>query len=150
MLLVKNRRALYDYKIKETWVAGIVLQGHEVKSLRAKQASLKGSYVSIKNNEAWLINAHISPYQYADLPDYDPNRSRKLLLTKKEIYQLQAIEDSSHATIVPLELILVNNKIKLKIGAGQGKKQYEKRRKTKKRDLKRQLAKEFKEKNLRL
>ena len=88
MLLIKNRRAKFDYQIKDSWLAGIVLAGHEVKSLRNKQASLEGSYVKIINQEAWLVNARVSPYRYAHLEDYDPKRTRKLLLSKKEIYQL--------------------------------------------------------------
>jgi SsrA-binding protein len=149
MLLVKNRRARYDYQIQKTWTAGVVLTGHEVKSLRLKQASLEGAYVKIIGLEAWLINARINPYRYANLENYDPKKTRKLLLTKKEIYQL--IEaDQKTQTIVPLEILLINNRIKIKIGAGRGKRQFEKRRKIKERDLKRQMYKKFKQKHLKL
>lgn len=147
MLLVKNRRARYDYQIQKTWTAGIVLDGHEVKSLRLKHASLESAYTKIVGLEAWLINARIEPYKYASLENYDPKRTRKLLLTKKEIYQL--IEaDQKNQTIVPLEILLINNRIKVKIGVGRGKKQYEKRKKIKERDLKRQMSKKFKQKHL--
>ncbi len=148
MLLIKNRKAHFNYEIQKTWNTGIVLMGHEVKSLRLKQGSLEGAYVKILNQEAWIINARINPYQYAVVEDYDPKKTRKLLLTKKELHQLIDEIDNKHLTIVPLEFFLVNNKIKLKIGAGKGKKLFEKRAKIKERDLKRQLGKNFKQSNL--
>ena len=150
MLLIKNRRARHDYQIKETWEAGVILQGHEVKSLRLKHASLEGSYVKILNTEAWLINATISPYRYASLENYDPKRSRKLLLSKKQIYQLIDATQSKSETVVPLEFFLSRNRIKLKIGAGKGKREFEKRAVIKQRDLKKQMSKEFKRSNLRI
>ena len=150
MQLIKNRRAHHDYQVKETWEAGVVLQGHEVKSLRLKHGSLEGSYVKILNQEAWLINANISPYRYSTLENYDPKRSRKLLLSKKEIYQLIDATQSKSQTIVPLEFFLTRNKIKLKIGAGKGKREFEKRAVIKQRDLKKQMAKEFKRSNLKI
>ncbi len=148
MLLLKNRRASYDYDIKKTWIAGIVLKGHEVKSMRAKEGSLKGAYITIIDEEAWLINARINPYKYATLDNYDPQRSRKLLLSKKEIFQLKSAVNNKNLTLIPLEVLLLNNRIKIKIGAGRGKKEYEKRRKIKKRDLKRKMRKNFKQKNI--
>lgn len=150
MLLIKNRRARFDYEIKQTWEAGVILEGHEVKSLRLKQGSLEGAYVKILQLEAWLINARINPYRYASLEEYDPKRSRKLLLTKKEIYQLLDATQSKGHTIVPLEFFLSHNRVKIKIGAGKGKKEFEKRASIRKRDMKRQLAKEFKNSNLRI
>ncbi len=150
MLLIKNRKVKFDYKISKIWTAGIVLLGHEVKSLRNKQASLEGSYVKVINLEAWLINARINPYHYARVENYDPKRTRKLLLSKKEIYQLNDIVNSKNQTIVPLEFMLVNNRIKVKIGAGTGKKQYEKRAVIKNRDLRKRLAKEFKQSKLKI
>lgn len=147
MLLIKNRRAHYDYEIQKTWIAGIVLAGHEVKSLRLKQASLEGSYVKILNQEAWLINARINPYQYATLEKYDPKQTRKLLLSKKEIFQLINLIDNKKMTIVPLEFLLLHNRVKIKIGAGKGKREYEKRRKIKERDTKRQMDREMKSKS---
>ena len=150
MLLIKNRKARYDYEIKKTWDAGIVLTGQEVKSVRLKQASLEGAYVKVLNLEAWLINARINPYQYATLDNYDPNRSRKLLLAKKEIYQLIDALDNKNFTAVPLEFYLAHNKIKLKIGAGNGKKQFEKRRQLKEKDMKRQMARSFKQSEVKI
>lgn len=150
MLLIKNRRAKHDYDIKETWEAGVVLWGHEVKSLRLKHGSLEGSYIKILNQEAWLINANINPYRYSNLENYDPKRTRKLLLSKKEIYQLIEATQSKKQTVVPLEFFLFRNMIKIKIGAGKGKKEFEKRSEIKKRDLKRQMSKEFKSSNLKI
>jgi SsrA-binding protein len=150
MLLIKNRRAKFDYQIKDSWLAGIVLAGHEVKSLRNKQASLEGSYVKIINQEAWLVNARVSPYRYAHLEDYDPKRTRKLLLSKKEIYQLIEAINSKNQVIIPLELTIINNHIKLKIGAGKGQKEFEKRAVIKSRELKRRMASEFKQSKLKL
>lgn len=150
MLLIKNRRARHDYEIKQTWQAGIVLEGHEVKSLRLKHASLEGAYVKILNQEAWLINARINPYRYANLENYDPKRTRKLLLSKKEIYQLIDVINSKNHTIVPLEFFLFRNRIKVKIGSGKGKREYEKRAVIKKRDLKRQMSKDFKRAKLKI
>jgi SsrA-binding protein len=147
MLLVKNRRAHYDYDIQKTWIAGIVLAGYEVKSLRLKQGSLEGSYVKIMDGEAWLINSRINPYQYATLENYDPKRTRKLLLSKKEIFQMMDLADNKKQTLVALELLLLGNRVKVKIGAGKGKKEYEKRRKIKERDIKRQMAREMKVKS---
>lgn len=150
MLLVKNRRARFDYDIQKIYQAGIVLTGSEVKSLRLKQAKLDGSYVKIIKNEAWLINAQINAYKFAGQEDYDPKKTRKLLLSKKEIFKLLNLTISKNWVIVPLSFELVNNLIKLKIGVGKGKKQFEKRDQIKKRDLKRQLSREFKQKNLKI
>ena len=150
MLLVKNRKARHDYEIKKTLSAGVVLTGAEVKSLRNKSASLSGSYVKIINNEAWLINAQINPYQYADQQDYDPKRSRKLLLTKKQIFKLKEYVKSKNLSLIPLSFEMINNRIKLKIGVSKEQKEYEKRSKLKKKDLKRRMAKEFKRQKLKL
>ena len=147
MLLIKNRRAHYDYDIQKTWIAGIVLAGYEVKSLRLKQGSLEGSYVKIMGEEAWLINARINPYQQASLENYDPKQTRKLLLSKKEIFQLIDLTNNKKLACVPFEFLLQGNRIKLKIGAGKGKKEYEKRRKIKERDIKREMAREMKAKS---
>ncbi len=150
MLLIKNRRAKYDYNIQKKWVAGIVLTGAEVKSLRGKQASLEGSYVKIIGQEAWLVNARINPYQAANQQGYDPKRTRKLLLIKKQIFQLRDYAQVKSFAIIPLSFELIDNKVKVKIGIGKGQKEYEKRSKIKDRDLKRRMAQEFKQKNLKL
>jgi SsrA-binding protein len=148
MILIKNRKARYNYAINKTMRAGIVLTGSEVKSLRQKSASLQGSYIKIINEEAWLINAQINPYKYAAMEDYDPKRTRKLLLTKKQIYKLIEYTEYKNYSLIALAFELIDNKIKLKIGIGKGKKEYQKKKKIKERDLKREMAKRFKQRNL--
>ena len=141
MILLINKKAKFDYEISKTYLAGIALSGAEVKSLRNKSGSLKGSFVKIIGHEAFLINAQITPYKFADNRDYDPKRTRKLLLNKKEIYQLIGFSDQKNWAIVPLSIELIGNRIKLKLGVGKGRKQFEKREVIKKRDEKRKLAK---------
>lgn len=150
MLLIKNKKAKYDYDIKDSWEAGIVLEGPEVKSLRLKQGSLEGSYVKIVNQEAWLVNARINPYKYASLENYDPKKTRKLLLRKKEIFQLIDAVHQKNLTIIPLEFFLSRNRIKVKIGAGKGRREYEKRALLKKRDLKKRMSRDFKSSKLKI
>ncbi|MEA2056205.1 MAG: SsrA-binding protein SmpB [Patescibacteria group bacterium] len=150
MILVKNKKAHYDYTITKTIQAGIVLIGAEVKSLRNKSASLQGSYIKIIGKEAWLINARINPYKYSSNENYDPRRTRKILLTKKQIFKLFEYVEYKNYSLVPLSIELVNNKIKVNIGIGKGKKEFEKRDKIKKRDLKRQMAKNFKQTKLKV
>ena len=150
MLLVKNKRAKFDYDIQKIYQAGIVLTGAEVKSLRLKQARLDGSYVKIINNEAWLINAQINAYKFANQEDYSPKKTRRLLLFKKEIFKLLDLTVSKNLVIIPMSFELIHNLIKVKIGVGKGKKRFEKRDQIKKRDLQRQLSREFKQKNLKV
>ncbi len=146
MLLVENKKARHDYQIEEKLLAGIVLTGPEVKSVRLKQASLKGSFVRLIKGEAWLVDAQISPYKFANNSEYDPKRMRKLLLTKKELGKLAGLKEQSGRTIVPLAFKLVNNRIKLEIGIGRGLKKHEKREKLKKRADRRQAQKLLKTK----
>ncbi|MFZ5376549.1 MAG: SsrA-binding protein SmpB [Patescibacteria group bacterium] len=144
MLLAINKRAKSEYEINKTYQAGIVLSGSEVKSLRNKHASFLGSYVKILQNEAFLLNAQINPYKFSNNDDYDPKRSRKLLLKKREIQGLIAVSDQKGWAVVPLSFELVGNKIKLNLGVGKGKKVYEKRQDIKKRDLERETSREMK------
>jgi len=144
MILVLNKRAKYDYEISKKYQAGIVLSGAEVKSLRNKAGSLQGSYIKIMDDQAFLVNAQINPYKFADNIGYDPKRTRKLLLKKKEIYQLIEINDKKGWTIVPMSFKLFKNKIKLNFGVGKGKKEYEKRATIKKREQKREIARQMK------
>lgn len=131
-----NPKAGFDYEILETIEAGIVLNGNEVKSIRTGKASLKGTYVKIINNEAFLIGATISPYQPANAPkNYEPQRTRKLLLSKKEIYQLTSTSQAERTTLIPLKLYDKKGKIKLLIGVARGKKKYDKREAIKKKDV---------------
>lgn len=151
--LATNRRATFDYKILEKYEAGIQLTGQEVKSAKNKNISLKGAYVTINNTgpgghpEAWLINCHVSPYNKAgDLPDYDPTRSRKLLLHKKEIRNLIGKLTQKGLTLVPLSLYTSKSRVKVKFGIGRGKKQFDKREDIKKRDSDRRLQRALRQK----
>lgn len=144
MILAFNKRARNEYTIQKKFQAGIVLIGSEVKSLRLKHASLIGSYVKIIDGETFLINAQITPYKFADNRDYDPKRTRKLLLKKKEIDQLVTYNDQKGWAIVPISIETVRRKIKLTLGVGKGKKQYEKREELKQRSIKRDIEREMK------
>jgi SsrA-binding protein len=150
MLLVKNKKANYEYQLGKKYQAGIVLSGAEVKSLRLKHASLNGSYIKAIGNELFLINAQINPYSFADNEDYDPKQTRKLLLKKREIQGL--IEDSQQKgyAIIPISFELIRNKIKVFLAVGKGKKEFEKRDSIKKRDLKRELSKQMKRSQLKI
>lgn len=139
-LLLKNRRAFYEYEILKKYEAGVVLTGPEVKSLRNKSGSFAGSYVKIMTGEAWLINTQISPYKFADNSNYDPKRRRKLLLHKKEIAELIRETEHSSRTIVPLTFVLKGNHIKLELALARGKKQHDKRRALKEKAQKRDAA----------
>lgn len=143
-----NRRAKYDYKILERFEAGIVLKGHEVKSIKQGSMSLKGAYVIIKANEAYLIGAYISPYQPKNTPlDYNPERLRKLLLKKSEIRNLIGKIKQKHLTLVPIRVYPKNDKIKLEFGVGKGRRKVDKRELIKKREVKRRIERMMKEMN---
>jgi len=145
--LATNPRAKYDYHILETFEAGLVLAGHEVKAVKTGHMSLKGSYVTIKNEEAWLINAFIPPYQPKNTPaDYQPDRTRKLLLNKKEIKSLIGQSKQKGLTLVPLRVYTKKGKIKLGFALGRGKRQFDKRQKIKEREVKRKIDRALREK----
>src|SRR3990167_1411762 len=141
---IANRRALHDYTIIDTLEAGIRLSGAEVKSIKGGRVSLEGSFVRIIGSEIYLVNAQIFPYPYARPEGYDPKRSRKLLLHKKEILSLKSKMSSSPLTLVPLECYITHGFIKLKVGLARGKKEYEKREKLKKRAIEIDIQKELK------
>ena len=139
--IAQNRKARFDYFIEETYEAGLVLQGWEVKSLRAGRAQLKEAYVFIKNDEAFLYGAHISALPTASthfIPE--PVRTRKLLLNRAELRQLAVAVDRKGYTIVPLELYWKNGKAKLKIGLAKGKQDHDKRNTEKDRDWQREKS----------
>lgn len=144
MLLLKNKKATHNYAIEKTYMAGVVLSGAEVKSLRNKSGSFKGSYVKVISNQVFLINMQISPYKFANNENYDPKRTRKLLLKKKEIVSLAEELNQKNRTIVPLSFETAGRNIKLKIGIGRGLKLYDKRAKLKKRTIDRDVEKELK------
>jgi SsrA-binding protein len=153
-MIAVNKRAKFDYDILEKFEAGIVLTGAEVKSVKLGNISLKGSYMTInptgpqKQPEAWLINAHISPYKPAGpQPDYDPEKSRKLLLHKKEIDYLIGKQREGGLTIIPLSVYTKKARIKVEIGLGRGKKKFEKRERIKKREAERKIQRALRERS---
>jgi len=140
MFLTTNKQAHHNYEITDTFEAGMVLSGPEVKSVKKGQLDLKGAYVEVDGKgEAWLTNAYVAPYKPARLAqkNYNPNQPRKLLLTKKEIRFLIGKQKEKGFSIIPLEVYLKNSFIKIKIGIGRGKKKYDKREALKKRDFER-------------
>lgn len=138
-----NKRAKFDYDLQDHFEAGINLNGAEVKAVRLGHADLTGSHVRITGNEAYLINASIFPYQYARPENYDERRTRKLLLHKAEIVSLKSKMDGQSLTIVPISLYNTRNLIKLELALGKGKKQYEKKEAKKRKDLDRELERDY-------
>jgi SsrA-binding protein len=140
-----NRRASFDYEIIETFEAGIALRGFEVKAIKSGRVNLAGSFVIVRNNEAWLINASIPPYQSANTPvNYDPTQSRKLLLHKSQIKELLGGTSRVGLTLVPLKMYNKNKLIKLLIGLARSKKKSDKREIIKKREVKKEIARAIK------
>lgn len=146
MSLAINKRALFDYQILEKLEAGIVLTGAEVKSVKNGHISLKGSYVTFRNGEAYLLNAHISPYKKSGkIAGYDPTHTRKLLLNKSELKRLIGRSSEKGLTIVPLKVYNTRRgRLKVEIGVGRGKKQFEKREIIKKRETEREIRSRLK------
>ncbi|OIO50776.1 MAG: SsrA-binding protein [Candidatus Portnoybacteria bacterium CG_4_8_14_3_um_filter_44_15] len=143
--LATNPRAKFDYHIIETYEAGLVLSGFEAKAVKNNRLTLKGSYVTIKNREAFLINAQIMPYQPKNTPaDYDPSRTRKLLLHKKEIKSLIGRIKEKGLTLTPISVYTKRNRVKLEFGLGRGKKKVDKREKIKKRESDRKMERALK------
>ena len=136
-LIVRNKTATRNYKLGESFQTGIVLEGWEVKSLRNGKVDIKDSYVTFKNNEAWLIGTKIDPPASLKNFDIDPTRSRKLLLHKKEISQLQKLKGEKGLTVVLTSIYWKENHIKCDIATGKGKKLYDQRQDIKKRDWER-------------
>ena len=136
-LIVRNKTATRNYKLGESFQAGIVLEGWEVKSLREKKVDVKNSYVTFKKNEAWLIGIKIDPPSSLKNFDVDPVRTRKLLLNKKEIAQLQKLKGEKSLTIIMTNMYWKNNHVKCDIATGKGKKLVDQRQDIKKRDWER-------------
>ncbi|MDQ5943503.1 MAG: SsrA-binding protein [Patescibacteria group bacterium] len=144
-VVATNKRAKYDYEISERIVAGIVLSGQEVKSIKLGNVSLKGSYVSLQNNEAYLKNAHVNQYKMAtNLEGYNPTQDRKLLLHKKELVGLVNAIKSEGKIVVPARIGIHKGLIKVEIAIGKSKKRYDKRETIKKRDMLRDVGLEVK------
>lgn len=143
--LAQNKKAYHDYFIEETFEAGIVLNGTEIKSIRKGKANLKDSFAKIERGELYLHNMHVSPYEQGNRYNHDPLRTRKLLLHRKEINKLIGETKEVGYTIVPLKLYLKNGYCKVLIGLGKGKKQYDKREDLKKKEAKRDIERAFRD-----
>lgn len=139
-----NRKANHDYFIQQTYEAGIVLVGTEVKALRQNRANLVDSYATISNGEVWLINSNISVYDQASYNNHDPLRDRKLLLNKSEIRKLNKAVSEKGCTLIPLRLYFKDGKAKVELAIALGKRQYDKREDIAKRDLNREMQRMLK------
>jgi SsrA-binding protein len=142
--IARNKRARHDYEIIETWEAGIVLTGTEVKALRDGRAQIGDAYAVLKEGEAWLLNAHIAPYEKGNIWNHEPTRSRKLLLHQKEIRQMIGAVERKGLTLVALELYFKHGRAKVRIGLGRGKKLHDKRADVKERDDARDMQRALK------
>ncbi len=140
-LVAQNRKARHDYAIKETYEAGLVLVGTEVKSLRAGRASLVDGFVTIDEGEAWLHNVHIPEYDQGTWTNHEPRRKRKLLLNGAELRKLRMAVDRQGFTIVPLQLYFKDGYAKVEIGLAEGRKAHDKRHAIAERDAAREMAK---------
>ena len=138
--IARNKRARFDYEIMDTWEAGIVLVGSEVKSLRAGKANLTDAYGIVRDGELYLLNLHIAPYTHAGYVNHEPTRTRKLLLHRAEIRRLIGAVERKGLTLVPLELYFQRGLAKVSMALGRGKKQHDKRDDAKAKDAARDIA----------
>ncbi|MDY4788573.1 MAG: SsrA-binding protein SmpB [Bacilli bacterium] len=145
-IIAVNRKASYEYFLLETYEAGLVLFGSEIKSIRRNSCNIKEAYVNIRNNEAYIINMHISEYKEANIFNHDPYRTRKLLLHKKEIIKLGSKIKEEGITLIPTKLYLKDGKAKLEFALAKGKKLYDKRDDAKQKSMAKEARKYAKEK----
>lgn len=143
-VITTNRKAFHDYTIFEKYVAGVVLTGTEIKSVRKSAINLKDSFCKIEDNEIFLYNCHISPYEQGNRFNHKAERTRKLLLTKKEILKMHSKIKKDGYTIVPLEVFIVKGFAKIEIGLAKGKKLYDKRESLAKKDQQREIDRKMK------
>lgn len=141
MIEIKNKKANFDYFIEDTYEAGIVLKGTEIKAIRKGSCNLKDTYARVKNNEIYVINMFIAPYEQGNRFNHDERRERKLLLHKKEIIKIKQKIEKEGYSLVPIKLYLKNGRAKVLIGVAKGKKAYDKRQSLKEKDIKRDLEK---------
>ena len=141
---ILNRKANYDYLITDTFEAGLVLTGTEIKSVRNGKVNIKDSYAIIKNDEIYLLNAHISIYEEGNIFNHNETRTRKLLMHKKEILKLRDKVNMEGYTLIPLKIYFVKSKAKVLIGLAKGKKNYDKRETIKERDTLREMQRNYK------
>ncbi|WP_125583330.1 SsrA-binding protein SmpB [Levilactobacillus cerevisiae] len=143
-VLAQNRKARHDYAVTETVEAGLVLTGTEIKSLRERRVNLQDGFAQVRNNEAWLMNVHISEYVQGNRFNHDPLRNRKLLLHKKEIRRLGQATMDKGVTLIPLRMYLKHGFAKVLLGVAHGKREYDKRETIKRREQDRQIARVMK------
>ena len=143
--IAANRKALHDYSIEDTYEAGVALTGTEIKSVRAGRVNLRDGYVQIRNGEAWLLNVHISPYDFGNRENHEPRRERKLLLHRHEIRRLYSKVAERGWTIVPLRIYLKEGRAKVEIALARGKRLYDKRDAVAERDMDRDLQRAVKD-----
>jgi SsrA-binding protein len=146
-ILATNRAAFHDYNISDKYEAGIALTGTEVKSVMAGRIQLKESYVGVRDGEAWLFNAHISPYSHGNRENHEPLRTRKLLLHKREIARLDESAAKQGMTLIATRVYLKNGRIKLEVGVARGKKLFDKRETEMRRTIDRETRAQLKERN---
>ena len=144
-VIATNRKAFHNFHILETYEAGLVLKGTEVKSLRESQVNFKDSYAAVDNAEAWLIGCHIAPYHHGSDANHAPDRTRKLLLHRREISRLLGKVAERGLTIIPLKLYFKTGRAKLEVGLARGKKLYDKRVTIREREMRRELEREGRE-----
>ncbi len=142
-VLSVNKKARFNYSIDETFECGLVLVGTEVKSIKEGRFSFADSYAMVENDELWLIDFHVTPYEFGNRHNHDPLRRRKLLVHRKEVKRLKRITDEKGLTLVPLKLYLKRGIVKCEIGIAKGKKLFDKRDDIRKRDQKRELEREY-------
>ncbi len=143
-IIAKNPTAYHNYSIESTMEAGIVLSGTEIKSIRNGKINLKDTYVNIKNGEIFIYGMHISPYEFGNIYNKDPLRTRKLLLHKQEIDRLYGMMKQKGISIVPINMYFKNNKVKLQLGIGKGKKLFDKREDIAKKDAEMKIQRALK------
>ena len=146
LIVCSNRKAYHDYFIEDTYEAGLALLGAEVKSVRQKELSLEGSFVRVENGRAQIYHMHIKPYKFNSLIEMDPTRPRTLLLNKRELRKLEAKAEIKGYSLVPLEVYFKKGWAKVKLAVAKGKHTYDKRESLKKKDLNREMEKNFKNK----
>ncbi len=143
-VLGENRKARYNYTVSESLECGIALKGTEVKSFKASKFSFPDSFVEIRNHELFIRNLHVTPYDFGNIHNHDPDRVRKLLAHKQEIKKLERKVSEKGFTLIPLKFYLVKGKVKVEVGVCKGKKQYDKRETIKAKDQQRDAERNFK------
>lgn len=144
---IQNRKARHDYAVLDSYEAGIMLKGPEVKSIRDGRAELRDAFARVTDGEVWLVGMHISPYSHARVEDHDPERTRKLLLNRSEIAELARAVEQPGITLVPMKLYFSHGRAKIELAVAKGKRRYDKRQTLRERDDKREAERALKSRN---